>query len=143
MKQETKKQIIALLEKSEYSLTHKKSIWLANHAIKTPFFFYDFRKGIRFFCMYNISEYAQKNRLKYLNFIDQLNQKAEIAKFHDYGDVMVASYWMDGDCERKEFSHFLKLWDVDLSEWPCLVKDYTKILIIESLKAVDIQQTVS
>ncbi|MCU7514479.1 MAG: hypothetical protein HF300_18105 [Ignavibacteria bacterium] len=140
MKTETKKQIIALLEKNGYSLTHKKNTFLVNNMLKTPFFFYDFRKGLRFFCMYNISDYAQKNRLKYLNFIDKLNQKADIAKFHDYGDVMVASYWVNGEHDKKEFNHLLKLWEADLSGIPCSIKNYAKILIVESPKDAEIKQ---
>lgn len=132
MKPEVKNQIIAQLEKKGYSVTNKKRTYLANHEAKTPFFFYEYKKGLLFYCMYNITDYAQKNRLEYLSFIDQLNRKSDVTKFHDYEDVMVGIFWIYGTYDKKEFTHLLKLWEGDLTETPCSIEGFDKILVREN-----------
>lgn len=75
--------------------------------------------GILFQKYYKINGNAKKSRLEYLNFINQLNSKANLATFSaDLDDdlLRVDSYYL-GNYDKQSFGVFLEAWHFDARDF--------------------------
>jgi hypothetical protein len=69
-----------------------------------------FNSGLRSMLVYGISDNAKKNRLPFLEFINECNDK-RVAKISVTNDSLIIEMWYFCPYEKISFGEFMKLFD--------------------------------
>ena len=73
--------------------------------------------GLLFTTIFHSSDFAQKDREGYLNFINAMNQDITVARIYtDYDADLMFEAWLPYNYEETSFNKFLELWNFDTAE---------------------------
>jgi hypothetical protein len=109
-------QIVTHMQFLGYQVERDGDIVKARHQTKVNILLRDFRGGVLLTSIFGCQDAAKKNRLGYLDFINQMNQKAVIIRFYaDKDSDFFMEAWFPGAYDRAVFGSFLELWDEDVA----------------------------
>jgi hypothetical protein len=109
-------QVKARLEFLGYEITKAEEAFIAKHPKWPNISFHEHRAGFLFSTAYTIKETAKTRRADFLEYINDLNKHASLARFHTGTDSsLVAKCWMPGCYDATVFDSFIELMNNDIT----------------------------
>ncbi|MDI7275849.1 MAG: hypothetical protein QME94_07710 [Anaerolineae bacterium] len=97
-----------------YDVSHEDERTIARHPQKLNFSMKSYGRGVLFTAIMSGSKNAQRNKPKYLEFINTLNTKAAVVRFYADEDCdLFLEAWYPDRYERTEFGALMELWERD------------------------------
>lgn len=113
-------EIMSHLEFLGYELTNKKGeppMFYLRHSHRTSLVISQDYPGYSFTTYMSVRAEVKNRHSKYLEFINQLNSRSIVARFHYSENLnLVASSWFPNYYEKTTFGSFMDCWNKDTTE---------------------------